>query len=127
MGLRLEGIPEEDQEIDVSIHDLGADLLVPAQRSALELDDVKAQLLFQQRAGGAGGVYLVMRQKVPVEFRPFDQIALFAVVRHQGDLLVLPHCNYAVDHKFLFLGLSSHLAGNMPAYFIANSSPLTVN
>jgi len=34
VGLRLERIPKENQEIDVAVDDLGADLLIAAERIA---------------------------------------------------------------------------------------------
>ena len=53
--LRLKWIPEEDDEVDGPFRDLGADLLVTAERTALKFDNGSAEGLFQKNTGGAGG------------------------------------------------------------------------
>ena len=57
MGLRFQGVPEEHQQVDFALGDLGADLLVAAQRTAKQaMDIVPLQVIPKQPAGGAGGV-----------------------------------------------------------------------
>jgi len=63
MRVRLEWIPEEDQQLDLALRDLGADLLVASQRPALQLVDGKSDLFFEQLASRAGGKQLVLRQE----------------------------------------------------------------
>jgi hypothetical protein len=41
VGLRLQRVPEEDDEVDRALRDLGADLLVSTERAALELDEAE--------------------------------------------------------------------------------------
>ncbi|OHD75369.1 MAG: hypothetical protein A2V99_00915 [Spirochaetes bacterium RBG_16_67_19] len=52
MRLRLQGVPEEDQEIDSIADNPGADLLVASQGPALQLGDLKARFLFQDLTRG---------------------------------------------------------------------------
>jgi hypothetical protein len=68
-------------------HDLGADLLVAAERTAQQLDDREAEFALELPAGGAGGKDLVACQQVTVETGLFDEIALPVVVCDQGDFL----------------------------------------
>ncbi len=94
MRLRFERIPEEDQEVNFAFHDLGADLLIAAERPAFEFDDLEAEFLLQNFPRRACRVDLMMRQKITVEFRPFEQVALFISVRHEGYLFVVLHWNF---------------------------------
>ena len=57
--VRLERVPEEDHEVDAPFGDRGADLLVAAERAAEEAVHLQAELVGEQRAGGAGRVQLV--------------------------------------------------------------------
>src|SRR5690242_13782456 len=63
-------IPKEDQQLDLTLRDLCADLLVASQRSALQLVDSESDLFLEQLAGCAGGKQLVLRQDVPIEACP---------------------------------------------------------
>ena len=47
VGLGFKRIPEKDKEIDLVVNDLGTDLLVTAEWSAFEPDDLETELLFQ--------------------------------------------------------------------------------
>ena len=58
--LRFQRVPEEDDEIEPAFRDARAELLVAAERTALELDDGRIDDLFQQCAGRAGGVQFVI-------------------------------------------------------------------
>jgi hypothetical protein len=91
VGQWLERVPEEDQEVDVPLGDLPADLLVTAQRSAAEGNDVEIELLGEESAGRARRVQRVPGQEIAVERRPFQQIALLVVVRDQRDFLPWLH------------------------------------
>ena len=50
VGHRLEGIPEEDQEIDRPVGDPRPDLLIPAERAALEAADLEPHAPVRSRA-----------------------------------------------------------------------------
>ena len=84
-------IPEEDQQLDLALRDLGADLLVASQRPALQLVDGKSDLFFEQLASRAGGKQLVLRQDVPIEACPLQEILLLIIMRHEGDAFLLSH------------------------------------
>jgi len=75
--LGLKRVPEEDQQVDVTLRDLGADLLVTAQRAALEAGDGQAELVAEQPARRPGRAEVVPGQQPPVEPRPFPQVRLF--------------------------------------------------
>ena len=62
MRLRGERVPEEDQQIQVALGDLCADLLISAQWTALQLIDVDSQLLFKELTGCSCRVEFVMSQ-----------------------------------------------------------------
>jgi hypothetical protein len=98
MGLRFEWIPEENEEIDLAIDDLRADLLIPAEGAAFEALDGEFQFLLQYRSRGARGVDLVVGEKVAVELGPFNQVPLLVVVSHERDFLVHPHLDGLVVH-----------------------------
>ncbi len=83
--LRLERVPEEDQDVDLALRDLGADLLVAAERAALQAGDRQPELVAEQRAGGAGGAEVVLGQQRAVEPGPLREVRLLVVVRDQGD------------------------------------------
>jgi len=46
VGLRLERVPEKDEKVDLTVGYLGADLLIAAQRPALQFGNFKTKLLF---------------------------------------------------------------------------------
>ena len=107
MGLGLERVPEEDDEIDGAFRDLGADLLVPAKRAALELDDGRLEGFLEKNAGSAGsagGEQLMLSEKAAVEARPLEKVLFLVVVGDERDSLAglvvrwrgqswrVPHC-----------------------------------
>ena len=83
--VRLQRIPKEDDGVDLALRDLGADLLVAAERTALQLLDGQVQVLLQEPAGRAGCDEVVAGQGVPVEARPFEQVLLLVVVCDECD------------------------------------------
>jgi len=83
VGLWLEWIPEEDQTINSTFCDTGADLLVATQWTAVELADLEPELTLEQLASGAGRVQLVCSQEIAIEAGPLQQIAFLVVVRDQ--------------------------------------------
>ena len=91
MRLRLERVPEEDQDVEIALADARSHLLVTAQRSALEACDIEAGARRDQGSGGAGGEQLVLAQHISVELHPLEQVLLPAVVRDQHDLLHVLH------------------------------------
>jgi hypothetical protein len=99
MGNRLKGVPEKYQKIDIPVGNLGADLLIPAQRSTLEFVNLNAQFLFQYGSGRSGGIHPVMGQKNPVKLSPFHQILLLIVVSNKGDLFIWFHFYPFINHK----------------------------
>jgi hypothetical protein len=64
----------------------------------LEFCDFEAKFLFQQRGGGAGGVYSMVGQERAVEFSPFHQIPFPIVMPNEGDLFIMPHYGFFVSH-----------------------------
>ena len=69
----------------------GANLLIAAQGTALELVDRNLQLVLQELSGRAGRIQIVIRQQVAIEVRPFEQITLLVVVCYQGDVFLGRH------------------------------------
>lgn len=69
MRLRLEGIPEEHQQVDETFRNLGTDLLVAANGTGKEPVYVQAEFVLQHRAGGTGGIQHVLGQRKAVEVR----------------------------------------------------------
>jgi hypothetical protein len=74
--LRFERIPEEHQEVDLSVGDQRAELLVTAKRPALQLEDADAQRVLEERPSRAGADQIVAREQALVVLRPFDQVGL---------------------------------------------------
>ena len=93
MRLGFERVPEEDHEVHFVFHDLGADLLVAAERSILSLV-ILSELLLQHFAGCACGIDLMMSQQIPVIFCPFEQVVFLVVVGNEGYLLIVFHGNF---------------------------------
>src|SRR3990172_1902589 len=102
MRQRFERIREKDQKVDLAVGDLGADLLIPAQRSTLEFGNVATQFPFQDHAGRACGIERVVGQEGLVVFGPFNEILLLIVVRNQGDFLIVFHRDFLLCHTALF-------------------------
>ena len=94
----FERIPEKDEKIDLVSDDLRADLLVPAQGSALKSRDFEAKFAFQEIASGACRVHFVVCQGIPVVFGPFHQVQFLFVVSDQRNVLVVQHNNFLVRH-----------------------------
>lgn len=85
MRLRLERIPEEDQDVEPPLRDHRPELQIPTQRPRLEALDWQAELLAQQAAGRARGEKLVLLEKRLVVASPLDDLLLLVIVRHQRD------------------------------------------
>jgi hypothetical protein len=83
--LRLQRIPEEDQQVDVSLGDPRADLLVAAERAALEAGDIEAKLVGEHPPGRVSGEQAMPGERPLVVACPRAQVFLFVVVRYQGD------------------------------------------
>src|SRR5207249_7213039 len=94
----FERIPEKDEKIDLVSDNLGTDLLVPAQGSALESRDFEAKFAFQDLAGGACRIHFVVCQEIAVVFGPFHQVTFLIVVSDQRNVLVMLHNNFLVRH-----------------------------
>jgi hypothetical protein len=98
MGQWFERIPEKDQKIDLASDDLGTDLLITPQWSALEFRDFEAKFLFQYLAGGTCSIHFMVCQEFAVVFGPLHQSPFLIVMRDKGDLLVTFHSDFFVSH-----------------------------
>ena len=94
--MRLQRIPEKDQDIDAAFGDPGADLLIAPQRAALKLVDIGLKLLLQEVAGRLCRVQLMLKQEPFVEQRPLQQVGFLVVVGHERDSLSLLHCTISL-------------------------------
>jgi hypothetical protein len=79
--LRVHGIGEEHQQVQVARRDQRADLLVAAERAALQAGDLQAELIGQQPAGRTGGHQDAAAQQLAVVIRPFAQVLCSACRR----------------------------------------------
>ena len=80
-GAWVQADPRKDQEIYLVIDNLRADLLIAAQGSALEFRDFEAKFVFQDLAGGACRIYLMVCQEIAVILGPFHQIRFLLSLR----------------------------------------------
>lgn len=85
VGLGGEGIPEEDDRLDGTLDDSGADLKVPSVRTGGEALDVEPGLLIEDGAGGPGGEEREAGEQGLVIFGEGRQIEFPLVVGDQGD------------------------------------------
>src|SRR6516162_759253 len=99
MRLGLQGIPEEDQEVDLPFHDLAADLLVAPERTALQGHDVEPQRLAKETARRSSCVELMSRQQLPVEPRPLQELLLLVVVCNQRETLCRFREQFLICHE----------------------------
>lgn len=100
MGLGLERIPEEHQEVDLPVGDQRAELLVTAKGPTLQLEDPDAERLLEERPRCAGADQLVRHEQALVVDRPLDEVRLLVVVRDKADLLPLVD---RLFHRLTFL------------------------
>jgi hypothetical protein len=105
MGEGLKRVREENHKIYLAISNLGSDLLIPAQWPALEFGDFEAKFPFQNRAGGAGGVYFMVGQKSAVEFSPLHQIPFLMVMGNESDLFIVFHPRFFCESYTAFKSL----------------------
>ena len=85
MRMRLQRIPEEDEQVDSPVRDAGTDLLVPAEGAAVEPCHGQVELLAEHPPGGSRRVEPVAGEQVTVELGPFAHVLLAAVVRDERD------------------------------------------
>lgn len=78
--VRLERIPEEDDEVDPPFDNARADLLIAAERAAQKAGDLQSELLTEQSPCRSRRVELVARERVAIEPRPREQRGLAVVV-----------------------------------------------
>src|SRR5262249_61770135 len=77
---------------------LPPDLLVTAQRPAVEAHHVQVELPPQQPARRPGGAQLVACQEIPIERRPLQEILLLVVVGDERDPLPRLHRQLLISH-----------------------------
>src|SRR5579864_5102848 len=85
MRLRFEWIPEKHKEVNFALGNLRPNLLVTTQWPTAQLGHLQTNFFFQKRSRRSGRAQLMLRQQHSVEPRPFNQIALFIVMRNQSD------------------------------------------
>ena len=91
VGLGLQRVPEEDDDVEAPLGDARADLLVATERPAQEPVDRQAEGVLDDAPGGAGGVELVLLEGAAVEAGPVEQVPLAVVVRDERDPLAIVH------------------------------------
>src|SRR5262245_63150441 len=114
MRMRLERIPEEDDEVDPALGDAGPDLLVAAQGAAQVEIHLEPQLGFEQVAGRARGEQLVALERAAIVASPLQEIVLAIVVGDESDALSLVHRDAAGQHDLL-LGTTGRMLANAKA------------
>jgi hypothetical protein len=85
--MRLERIREKDDEINSSLDDRGADLLIATERSAGEASDIETELGREDRARRAGREEIVVQKNASVAANPVEEIVLAVIVSDQSDVL----------------------------------------
>ena len=83
--MRLQRVPQEDQDVDLALGEAGADLLVAAVGAAPEAGNGQAKLLGQQMAGRGGCEQVVSVEEIEVVLGPLQHVPFLIVVRDQGD------------------------------------------
>ncbi len=95
----IQGIPEEDQHINLSFRNLRAHLLIAAHRAAQHGIDLKPGFAVDQITGGAGGRKLVFFQQGFVALDPVEQHLFAVIVRHQRDMFAVRQCASCEFHN----------------------------
>ena len=80
MRLRLHGVPEKNKHVSSSLCDQCADLLIAAERPALQFCDLQIKGFLQQTAGGTRRKEVTLHKPESIIERPFDQFILFVVM-----------------------------------------------
>src|SRR4051812_49684244 len=91
MRVRLERVPEENDEIDAALGDRRTHLLIATEGAAEEAMDSEAELARELGPGRPGGVQLVLREGATVVARPLEHVGLAVVMRDQRELLAAGH------------------------------------
>src|SRR6266699_14105 len=91
MWLWGERIPEEDEHIDLSRCDLGSNLLISTQGSALKFVYFNSEFLFQKCARRSCRVEVVLLEQHLIKAGPFQQILFFLIVCDEGYLFLSTH------------------------------------
>src|SRR5262249_16176357 len=107
MRLRFQWVPEEDDKVNRAFRDFRADLLIAAERTALESRDREIELSFQDSTSGPSGVQIVLGQQITVELGPLKHVLFLVVVSDECNLLARSHSDRLVDHSLLLLGIFS--------------------
>ena len=82
--MRFEWVPEEDEAVDITLNYPRSDLLIAAQRTALELADFEVQLIFEQLTGRARRAQFVASQEIAIKAGQLQKLMLLIVVSHHG-------------------------------------------
>ena len=104
--VRFEGVPEEDEEVELSLGDERAELLVAPHRSGQQPVHLQPEPAVDELSGGPGAVELMAGEGAQVEAGPLEQVLLLVVVGHERDALAGLHGGghglrfhgHAVDH-----------------------------
>lgn len=103
VGMRLQRIPEENENVDVAFANLRPDLLITAQRPALHSFHWKVQLLMKQCSRSPSCDECVPCKGFAIELGPGQQILLLVVMRHDGNRFLFGHRHRVVVHGHLLL------------------------
>jgi hypothetical protein len=96
------------QKIDLAVRDPGPDLLVAAERAALEPVDLEAEFLLEKDPRRPRGVESVPRERALVELRPLEVVLLRVVMGDEGDPLAFSDGEHRLFHGFSFKERVAH-------------------
>ena len=111
MGLGFQRIPQEDHKINLSFHDLCADLLISAERTAAESFDRKARPLSDQACRCAGSAEEMSFQDLFILVTSVPQLFFLTVMSDQSDMLCLSdfHCHkIIIEHMYYLLSSAGY-------------------
>ena len=88
MRLRLQRIGKKDDKIDLSVHDASADLLIAAERTAVEAADRESGFIRDHPRGRTRSAEEMMLQNGFIGKTPVDDLRLLVVVRDERDVFL---------------------------------------
>lgn len=98
MRLRLERIPEENQQVNRAIGDVGPYLDIPSEWPAFLQRDGQPRGIGEHFPGGSCGEQDMLVERTAIEFYPGKQVWLAGIMGDQGNALLLGQF-YFVGHK----------------------------
>src|SRR6266540_3000257 len=123
MRLLFERVPKENEKVNVALRNFGTNLLISAERAALQLVNRDTNCLLEYFTCRSGSKQFMFGKEELIILGPVNQVLLFVIMGHQGDFFLGEQRRFRFHTSGSFLLFSHGCLAYTPA---ARNTALTV-